>query len=190
MRSRKLPAWAALGLFLGLLFAPLAAGQSLAEAAKKEKERRESLKGKEGVTVTNADLANTKKKPAVTVPPPTPAEGEKTAAAKPAVPAAETAAPEPQAEVKKKNDEKKAEIEARLNKAGEMVELLTLKMTALDQQFHSFNSMTPKDQIQKAMSETYLKLQAAQADVSKIKDELNKFLAQAAKEKIPPAAGK
>ncbi|MGB7294404.1 MAG: hypothetical protein WBC70_02350 [Candidatus Aminicenantales bacterium] len=39
--------------------------QSLVEAAQKEKERRENLRGRRAVVVTNEDLANLRKKPAI-----------------------------------------------------------------------------------------------------------------------------
>ncbi len=174
---------------LAISLAPPAPGQSLTEAAKKEKERRESLKGKAGVVVTNADLAGIKKKPAVAANPQTPAESEK-AAAKPGDLSAGEAAPpaDPQIEARKKFDEKKSELEGRLSKAKELVELLNLKMSALQQQFYSFNSMTAKDQVQKLLSETLQRLQATQAEEAKIKDELDKVLAQAVKDKFSPAA--
>jgi hypothetical protein len=168
--------------------------QSLAEAAQKEKERRESLKGKTSVVVTNADLANVKKKPAVAV---TASEvetaGEEKAAltegvetisveAQPA--GKDVPSPDLQSEALKKYEEKKAVLEDTWAKAKERVELLNLKMSALSQQFYSFNSMTPKDQIQKAISETFLKLQEAQAGEAKAKEELDKFLALSLKEKL------
>lgn len=39
--------------------------QSLVDIAKKEKERRESLKGRKAIVVTNEDIANIKKTPAI-----------------------------------------------------------------------------------------------------------------------------
>lgn len=163
---------------LVLALAHLAPGQSLAEAAKKEKERRESLKGKSGVVVTNANLGATKKKPAVASQ--TPAGSEKPAPQAPAPAAATSAVPaaDPQVEAKKTFDEKKAELEDRLGKAKEMVELLTLKMKALQQQFYSFNTMTFKEQVQIQISETFQKWQAAQAAEQIIKDELDQLLAK------------
>jgi len=189
MSALKILSAAALALFL----AQLTLGQNLTEAAKKEKERRENLKGKSGVVVTNSDLAGTKKKPAVAANPQTPTESEKpaaTAAAKSGEPAAGEANPSLnlQTEAQKIFDEKKSELEGRLSKAKELVELLELKMNALRQQFYSFNSMTPKDQVQRSISETYQKLQAAQAEELKVKDELDKVLAQGLKDKPPSAA--
>ncbi len=167
-----------------------ASGQSLAEAAKKEKERRENLKGKTSIVVTNADLAGIKRKPAIASE--SPAES-----AKPAAAAAEkladagrggtAPAADPQDEARKKFEEKKSDLEARLDKAKELVELLGLKMNALWQQFYSFNTMTPKDQVQKQIRETHLKLQAAQAAEKKIKDELEKLLSQGGKDDVPVA---
>jgi hypothetical protein len=162
-----------------------ASGQSLTEAAKKEKERRENLKGKAGVVVTNADLAGTKRKPAITSE--APAEGAKPAAAAAEKRAeagrGETApAADPQDEARKKFDEKKSDLETRLDKARELVELLGLKMNALWQQFYSFNTMMSKAQVQQQISETHLRLQAAQAEEKKIKDELEKLLSQGGKE--------
>lgn len=174
-----------------LILSPLAPAQSLAEAAKKEKERRESLRGTPSIVVTNADLAKTTKKPAVeTVAETTPAEGEKTDApgAPPPAQGTDKSYTELQAEALKKFAEKKAELESRWNRAQELVELLNLKMNALWQQFFTFNSMTPKDQIQKEISETFQRFQAAQGEEAKAKEELNKFLAQGPSAKFPPAA--
>ncbi|MCX6563644.1 MAG: hypothetical protein NTU60_08575, partial [Candidatus Aminicenantes bacterium] len=64
-------------VFLPLFLASLGLAQSLVEAAKKEKERRENLKGRITSVVTNADLAKVKKKPAVPMPSEVaPAEGQ------------------------------------------------------------------------------------------------------------------
>jgi len=161
---------------LVLALSPLAPGQSLAEAAKKEKERRESLKGKSGVVVTNANLGATKKKPALAAPAPTESGNPSSPAAAPATTAAQ--AVDPQAEARKEFDEKKASLEERLAKMKEMVELLTLKMKALQQQFYSFNSMQSKEQVQMQISDTFQRLQAAQAAEKILKDELDQLVAK------------
>jgi len=178
-------------LALLLFMSTLASAQSLAEVTKKEKERRENLKGKSSTVVTNADLAKTKKKPSVTQTNPVPPAGGEAAAATAAPTAAQETGPgtdkaaaDLRAEAQKKYEEKKAGLEDKWAKAKEMVDLLNLKMNALWQQFYSFNSMTPKDQIQKAISETYQKFQAAQAEEAKAKEELDKFLALGPKEKF------
>ncbi len=96
---------------LVLTLIQLAPAQSLAEAAKKEKERRESLKGKSALIVTNANLRGTKKKPAFVIP--TPVESENPA--QPASAAAKAAEPavDVQAEAKKSSTKKE-----RSSKAG------------------------------------------------------------------------
>jgi hypothetical protein len=52
-------------LFLPLVLASFLQSQSLAELAKKEKERRAALKGKGATVTTSADLAKVKRRPAV-----------------------------------------------------------------------------------------------------------------------------
>jgi len=173
---------AAAGLLLAFLSGSALSGQSLVEISKKEKERRESLKGKSSTIVTNADLAKTKKKPAAI----SPAQEGKPAAegAAPdkaaAVPAAaatpDSSSPEAKAEQARRYEEKRLEIEGRLKSAQELVSLLKLKMTALQQQFYNFNNTTSRDKIQREISETSLKLQSAQADEAKVKDELDKLV--------------
>ena len=185
------PKIAAAGALLIFCAGPVLFGQSVAEAAKKEKERREALKGKGTVVVTNADLAKTKKKPAVTPPTPPPAppaeteqrpaeEGGAVKAA--AAPAGGSAAPARTAEEVKADQERrfgeaKTEIENRLRVSGELISLLKLKMTALQQQFYSFNVTTPRDQIQRDISDTFVRLQAAMGDEAKAKDDLAKLIA-------------
>jgi hypothetical protein len=170
-----------------LLSASVLSPQNLVEAAKKEKERRESLKGKTAVVVTNADLAKVKKQQALVapvlpaeslLPPSAGSAGEIQEAAGQTPPAVSTlSSQELLAEAQKKVEEKRAELETKWTAAKERVELLTLKMTALQQQLYSFNSMVSKDSIQQQINETYQKLQDAQAEEAKAKDELDKFSA-------------
>jgi hypothetical protein len=171
----------ALGMGLSLFFATLVPGQTVAEAAKKERERREALKGKQSEVVTNADLLRTKKKPAIIQPASSetlPAEAPDQPIAEPAPATPVLAAPEDlRAEQAKLFDQGKLEIESRLKTAQELASLLQLKMTALQQQFYNFNNTTSRDQIQRDISDTYQKLQAAIGEETKIKDELSKFLA-------------
>ena len=61
MRKKSL----AVFLFLPLVLASFLQSQSLADLAKKEKERRAALKGKAATVITTADLAKVKKRPAV-----------------------------------------------------------------------------------------------------------------------------
>ncbi len=61
MGTKKLLA----ALFLPLLLVSFLQSQSLAELAKKEKERRAALKGKHAAVVTTKDLAKSTRRPAV-----------------------------------------------------------------------------------------------------------------------------
>ncbi len=170
-------------------------GQSAVEAAKKEKERRAKLKGATVVVVTNADLARNRKKPSlIRTQPESSAEavaaGETEAAAKvPTVTPAPASRPENKpvrSEALNLSEERRAELQNRYDRAKERTELLNLKMIALNQQLTTFNSMTPKEVVQKAISETYAKLLEAQAEEAKAKEELETFLNQAASQGFPP----
>lgn len=185
----------ALSLF-PLFLASFLFSQSLAEVAKKEKERRESLKGKKSVVVTNADLANLKKKPAVEMAPPETAaeletfESEEAAleeeAAEPEVlatpeappPAQPAISPELEAMSRQKFEEMRTELEGRISRTREYIELLEMKMNGLWQEFYSLDDMTSRDQIQQAIADTFLKLQKAQEDETKAREELEKLLAR------------
>ncbi len=178
-------------ILLPLILASAATAQSLVEAAQKEKERRETLKGKPGVVVTNADLSKTKKKPAVAVPAAgaaaegpagTQAEGGAAGAAE-----AKRLEAAHQAEIQKRFDEKKAELEAKAALSKERTELLDLKLKSLQQQFYSFGNMQTKDLIQKQIAETYQTLQTAAAEQARARDELDKFLELGAKDKAAAA---
>ncbi len=179
MKIGRFAAWGTGFVFLAALFLP---GQTVAEAAKKEKERREALKGKTATVVTNADLVRTKKKPAVTLQtedekPPEERLSGRTAFPQPLAAApAERSPQEIRAERAERFEQGKLEIETRLKAAREMISLLKLKMAALQQQFYNFSNTTSRDQIQREISETYLKLQAASGEEARIKDELDKFV--------------
>src|SRR5512136_1502996 len=54
-------------IFLPMLLGAFLHAQSVADLAKKEKERRAAIKGKPATVITNADLGKVKKKPAVEV---------------------------------------------------------------------------------------------------------------------------
>jgi hypothetical protein len=166
-------------LILSLVFccaATIARTQTLAEAAKKEKERREALQGRAPVVVTNADLAKTKKKPAVPAVQAESPDVEETPRANPPgfVPAGTSGAPTDLLnESRRESEARKSDLKTKWAAARERLDLLNLKMLALRQQYFSFNSMTPKDQIQKEISETSLKLQAATAEEAKLRSELD-----------------
>ncbi|MDH4270468.1 MAG: hypothetical protein OEW18_00675 [Candidatus Aminicenantes bacterium] len=186
MSAKKLLAFS----FLMTLLVSFLYPQTLAEIAKKERERRAKLKGRTSVVVTNADLAKMKKKPAVETPP-APAEPEPqnletpeaapSAADEPQVPAA-TAVPPPESGAP--SDPK--ELQQRWEKAKEYVELLTLKMSALWQQFYGLVDAGAKEAVQQAIGETFIKLQDAQEEETRARLELEKFLQQQKSESTPP----
>ena len=181
---------AAAGTMALFLSASLLPGQSVVELAKKEKERREALKGKTGVVVTNADLVRTKKKPALAQPAESGATpGEAGAPPNTAAPQIRPVLPPPAGEDRsaqlERFEEQKADTESRLKAARELISLLNLKMTALQQQFYNFSNTTSRDQIQREINETSEKLKAALADDAKIREELAKLNA-AGPSGLPP----
>jgi hypothetical protein len=163
--------------------------QTLAEIAQKERERRASLKGKKAVIVTNADLAKLKKKPAVEVSPAQVAlEPKGTETPEPAPPAAMESQSLPfpgEQPAQRAAQISLAELQVRWEKAKEYVELLTLKMGALWQEFYSLDDMTSREAIQLAISETFIKLEKAQEDEAKAQRELEAFVNQQKKKSTP-----
>ena len=198
-------------LFLLLLGVSFLSAQSLAEASKKEKARRAALKGKQTV-VTNEDLGKTKKKAAMTetvpekpaeefegtVPPegeqapaeeaapgePTPGEAPPAAVDTPPEAAPPAAEAEPSLSMEEFN-RRKAELEDAWNKLQEMVDLLTMKMNGLWQEFYSLDDMTARDKIQQQISENYEKLLKTQQDATKAREELDVFIAKTPREGVP-----
>jgi hypothetical protein len=182
MSAKKLVVLALLVPLLSTFLFP----QSLAEIARKERERRAALKGKKAPVVTNATLAKLKKKPALETPPVPPGpvaeevvlpEASPLAAAKPQEPPALA----PSALENPVLSDVKA-LQERWEKAKEYVELLTLKMGALWQQFYSLEDMTTKDVLQQSIAETFIKLQQAQEEESLARQELEKALGQQKRE--------
>ena len=197
-------------LFLPLLMVSFLNAQSLVEVSKKERERRAAAKGKTTV-VTNDDLGKIKKKPAVSSGQPaktgeedqaenpeaaveivTPPEGENAQPQQATPPGVEQTPPE-QAPLSDQEpvltDEqfnaRKTELEDRWNRAQEMVDLLTMKMNGLWQEFYSLDDMTARDRIQQQISENYEKLLKAQQDEVAAKEELDAFIAGAKREGVP-----
>jgi hypothetical protein len=182
MSAKRPLALAILTLILSSLLFP----QTLAEIAQKERERRAGLKGKKAVVITNADLAKLRKKPALETPAGPPAQAAEetsspeTAPPAPAEPQEKPAAETPAAQEPVANDLKS--LQERLNKAQEYVELLTLKMGALWQQFYSQEDLTTKDAVQQSIAETYIKLEKAQEEEIQARRDLEAFLGQQKKE--------
>jgi len=170
-------------LVLSMLAASLVSAQTVAEAAQKEKERRGGLQGKTVTTVSNADLSKTKKKPAAASPAAGDAQTQAAAGNEAAAKAKADADGRLKTDIEKKYLEMKADLENRVAASKERVELLDLKLKSLQQKFMSFNSMQTKDQVQREIAQTYQVLQAAGAEQVKAKDDLEKFLALAARDK-------
>lgn len=186
-------------LFLPLLMVSFLSAQSLAELSKKERERRAAAKGKTTI-VTNDDLGKIKKKPAVSAGQPAKtgeenlAENPEAAEATtpPAPPGAEQMPPEeapPAGQEPVLTDQqfnaRKTELEDQWNRAQEMVDLLTMKMNGLWQEFYSLDDMTARDRIQQQISENYEKLLKAQQDEAKTREELDAFIANTKREGVP-----
>jgi hypothetical protein len=188
-------------MVLPFLLAAFLHSQSLAELAKKEKERREALKGKSTTVITNADLTKVKKRPAVEsaeaelveaeelaeqvgeedVPPPATvetAEAEEQAGDL-VIPA------EPPALTEKEIQMKQNELIDLAAEKQEMVELLTMKMNALYQEYYGLDTLKSREILQIQISDTYDKLLKAEADAAKARQEVEDFIAANKKEATP-----
>ena len=206
MGTKKLLA----ALFLPLLLVSFLQSQSLAELAKKEKERRAALKGKHAAVVTTKDLAKSTRRPAVEsaeqeqaaeeaavqageagaqgqqegAAPPGPAgqarRGE--AAAEPEKTAAEAEKPAPTAQDIQKKQNELADL---AQQKAEMVDLLTLKLNSLYQEFYGLDNLKSREMIQVQISDTYDKLLKAETESAKAQKDLEDFVAQASKAKAP-----
>jgi hypothetical protein len=167
-------------VFFPLVLTSLVWSQSLTEIAKKERERREVLKEKKSLAVTNADLAKVKLKPAVAAGAEAEdkaAEVKTEAAGQESESLAEETPEDTPAEARKRFEQQRVELETAWTKAKENVEVLSQKMKALVQQFYSFNSMMSKDQIQRTMAETFQSLQDAQANEAEAKAAVDDLVA-------------
>ena len=178
MRLKKLLVGVTLPLFLSsFLFS-----QNLVELAKKEKARREKLKGKRAKVITNADLAKLKKNPSLLiVKPPSfaesstvPSEQEKEATDTEFMGVSEEEKMR-RAEIEgaypSQAGDYSRQLKEKWEKAKEYTDLLSLKMNALWQEFYSLDDMTPRDDIQRAISETFQKLQKAKEEETKAREE-------------------
>jgi hypothetical protein len=177
-------------VFLPLLLGSLVYSQTLAEIASKEKERRESLKGKKAKVITNAELAKMKKKPALEIPPAElpPAKEEAKAAQPPSPPTAQGPQSQPPSLEPVPADKSPATLskaQQRWEKAKEYVDLLTLKMGTLWQEYNGLDATASKEPIQLAISETFIKLEQAQEEEGQARQELERLLGQAKKDSVP-----
>ncbi|MGB9893004.1 MAG: hypothetical protein ACPLRA_01220 [Candidatus Saccharicenans sp.] len=172
--------------FCGLTLV-LAQEENLVQLAKKEKDRRESLKAQKVKVVTNKDLEYLTKTPALTLPPSE--QSAESASDSLSSPARSTPSvvhrvtvenPQP---LERSDSQSQApasssgqdiygsSLEEAWKKAQEYVELLTLKMNALWQQFYSLNDMKTRDSVQLQISDTYEKLLKAQEEEARLRTE-------------------
>ncbi len=212
MRKTK---WLA-AFFLPLLLVSFLQSQSLADMAKKEKARRAALKGRSATVVTTADLAKSKRRPAVestnqeqaveetaeaaqagetaqgaevkgqaqeVVTPP----ATETQAVKPAD--AQKPAETPPAEAPPLSDKDYRARQAELSKAAqdkqELLDLLTLKMNSLYQEFYSLDSVKSREMLQAQISDTYDKLLKTEIEAKQAAKDLEDFLARTKKDQTP-----
>lgn len=161
-----------------VFFTSSVSAQSLVELANKEQLRRENVKGKKSLVITNADLERSKLKPALS---PSPAE-IKAEEIKPET-LQEGTQPEPATPQESPAELSKAQaslesLEEKWKRAEEYLELLTLKMNALWLEFYSMGSMTSKDSIQQQIFETNIKLEKARLDAEQAKKDYEQALAK------------
>ncbi len=78
-----------------------------------------------------------------------------------------------------------AEFKSKVDAAQEQVDLYTLKMNGLWQEFYSLDDMKSRELIQLQISDTSEKLAKAQLDVDKAKKALDEFQATARREGVP-----
>lgn len=176
--------------------------QSLVELAKKEKARRESLKGRHAVVIRNIDLLRVDKVPAVEVVVPEPVFGEEVlgesgdaGSGSPSEEGGETSSlpsgsgapsgrrivpsvgadgPLITGEVNRDQVGPGGTLDAQLQAAKDLVDLLTTKMNALRQQFEYQDAMVPGYVIQKQLDETNQRLVKAQAQQARIEAQIAK----------------
>ncbi|MBC7361858.1 MAG: hypothetical protein H5U06_06210 [Candidatus Aminicenantes bacterium] len=194
-----------LSLTFSILSLLLAQDQELVELAKKEKARRESLKGQKVKVITNKDLENLTKKPALILP-----GQSQTAGSEEQIPSASTsgsttsvvhrvtvenspASRQPRSETQTSGqafteglDVRGSSLEEAWKKAKEYVELLTLKMNALWQEFYNLNDMKSRDYLQQQISETYEKLLKAQEEEAQLRLEYEKQINQKKSQSVSP----
>ncbi len=169
--------------------------QSLADLAKREKVRREGLKDRRAVVVTNADLMKVRKTAAVQVVDPEtlaaetvdddalPADpealseeaeagnapsGSGAPSGRRIVPRTGANGPLITGDINRDKEAGGGTLDAQLKSAKDLVDLLTTRMNALRQQFESQDAMVPGSVIQQQLDETNQRLVKAQAQQARI----------------------
>jgi hypothetical protein len=172
-----------IGISLPLFLTSVLSSQSLVELAKKEKERREKLKGQSKTVVTNADLTNIKRGPALTTS--RQADTMESSAAGSSSRQSEQDMAEPSgaksrsssakgADKAQPQENSSAELEKKWKSAREQVGLLTTRMNGLWQEFYSMDDMSSREKIQRDISETSLRLQKAKEEEARARKEYQK----------------
>ncbi len=160
-----------------LLLSSLCFSQNLAELAKKERERREKLKGKKSILVTNADLLRLRKSPAVSVSQTVtePEKSRRTLPPRKKTRQRETPSREFEEADKMEFGAPQKNIEAKLKNAKELADLLALRMNALWQEYHSKSDRRVKERIRTRIYQTSQKLAKARKDEKEARKELQQL---------------
>jgi hypothetical protein len=177
--------------------------QSLVELAKKERERRAALKTRKAPVITNSDLLKVKLTPAVEVsgevipPGVDPVSGEEAVPPPPVTAAvgeeAESAAVEQVQEIsdlgglqlsEEEFRARLAELKTKVDDAQDLIDLLTLRMNALWQQFYNVDGAR-QEQLKAQIGQTYEKLSRTQLEASKALKEYDDFVANARRQGVP-----
>ncbi len=80
---------------------------------------------------------------------------------------------------------KQAELADVLEQKQDMIELLTLKLNSLYQEFHNTESIKSREIMQQQISDTYDKLLKAETDAQKAAKDLEEFTTKTKREKVP-----
>ncbi len=189
MSFKKIIVAISLPLFLTCVLS----SQSLVDLAKKEKERREKLKNQEKTVVTNADLSNIKRGPALTTSrQPDFSEGSATAGSSAEMSAQDKAEPSgarPRSSGARSQDRAEPqenttnELEQKWKSKREQVGLLTTRVNGLWQEFYSMDDMGSREGIQRNISETSLRLQKAKEEEAAARKEYQQARTGARKRK-------
>ena len=124
------------------------------------------------------------------VTPPTTAEQEQAAEAQAVKPAeAQKPAETPPAEAPALSDKdyraKQAELAKAVDDKQELIDLLTLKMNSLYQEFYTLDNVKSRELLQAQISDTYDKILKAEVEAKQAVKDLQDFLAQTKKDQTP-----
>ena len=181
--------WFMAAVFL-LSTAAILFSQDLAEAAKREKERRAAFKEKPVTLLTNDTMSGLRKKPAVSNTPAEPFLPEEETAPPPAEREAADVAPPstrnvPSVSVIQPRETSRAgpgsspegqasEAESRWQKAKEYADLLELKLNSLWLQFYSMDDGKPRELLQQEIAAVVDKCARAREEETKLREEIDR----------------